>query len=359
MSLPHLSDLIEGRNLQIDNRVVHEALGEVNVTKNGDQLDIVATILINPEDSAEGWQTGMAMDASYSMRRSFGGSNLYMLRAFEPTEEQELIRQGIIERFTQDGKEMYRISPGGYNQLIESGIIRVENDPNEVEEVCRKIVPMLAGHLDADGGTTVIYWAMGESGAEISVLGDLTEAEAATAAYPPVSEDKWGHGTRLMPAIRYFMDTFKDAEMGFYVFITDGHLDDFEEVKEFTVKLSHDIDAKRVNPVKLILIGVGEAIDEKQLEDLDDLPDTHDLPVDVWDHKIAKEMRSLMDIFTEMVDENKILAPSGEVQDDQGNTVHSYTDGLPALLRFSLPATAKGFKLVLPNGKSIAQQVLA
>lgn len=49
----------------------------------------------------------------------------------------------------------------------------------------------------------------------------------------------------------------------------------------------------------------------------------------------------------------------GEVTDDRGASIRSYTDGLPAMLRFKLPPAAKGFKLTLPNGKTIEQQIIA
>ena len=104
---------------------------------------------------------------------------------------------------------------------------------------------------------------------------------------------------------------------------------------------------------------VGDEIDVKQLEELDDLPDTLDLPVDIWDHKVAAEMRSLLDIFAELVDENQMVAPSGIIQDEQGNTVREYSDGLPAKLSFTLPSESKSFTLALPNGNSISQQVIA
>lgn len=358
MSLPKIDELIPGRNLQLDNSSTHEALGEVNVTRTEKGFSVVATVLMSPQDSAEGWQTGMAIDTSYSMKPAFGGQNCYFSHVLTEQEIQHYSQLGLIEVFDQDGQRSCHLLNGAYEKLLQDGVLQLVEEPNEVQDICRKVVPMLAGKLDADGGTTVIYWAQGEDGSGLSVLGDLEEAEAATAQYPGPEEGKWGNGTRLLPAIKYFLETFKDAPMGFYVFVTDGRLDDFDEVKAFTIQLSHDVADKKVNPVKLVLIGVGNEIDEKQLEDLDDLPDTCNLPVDIWDHKIAKEMRSLLDIFAEMVDENQILAPSAELQDDQGNTVRTYTDGMPALLRFELPATAKGFRISLPNGAVIEQPII-
>lgn len=357
--LPTLSELENGRNVQINSREVHPALGEINVALNENKLHVKATVLMSPTSTAEGWQTGVAIDCSASMKRSFGGRNPYFTRSLTAEETESYSKQNLIEIYEEDGRQMCRMFDGAYEQMLKDGILQVIEEENEVEEVCRKVIPMLAGKLDADGGTTVIYWAIGPDGGDIQVMGDLTEESAATADYTGVAEDQWGNGTRLMPAIKYFLSTFEDADMGFYVFVTDGRLDDFEEVKQFTIQLSHDIHEKKVKPVKLVLIGVGNNIDETQLEDLDDLPDTHELPVDVWDHKIAKEMRSLLDIFSEVVDDNKVIAPSAEIQDDSGNTVKNYTDGLTASMSFSLPTTAKGFKLILPNGATIEQKIIA
>lgn len=357
--LPSIQTLKNGRNVQLDSREVHPAFGEINVSLVDDHLHVVTTILMKPTSSAEGWQTGVAIDCSSSMKRSFGGQNMYFSRNLTPGEVQSYSQKGLIEYFEKDGQSMCRLLNGAHEQMLRDGILYISEDKNEVQEVCRKIIPMLAGELDADGGTTVIYWAAGPEGRDIQVLGDLTKEGAAAVAYSGVDDEMWGNGTKLMPAINYFLTTFKDADMGFYVFITDGHLDDFEEVKQFTMKLSHDIDQKKVNPVKLILIGVGNDIDVTQLEDLDDLPDTCDLPVDIWDHKIAREMRSLLDIFSEVVDENKVIAPSAEILDDSGNVVKRYSDGLLAKLEFSLPLTTKGFKVSLPNGKILEQKILA
>lgn len=360
MPLPRLEELTLGRNHQIDNREVHPALGEVNVLKMNDGLQITATILAPPQARAEGWQTGVAIDCSYSMKRNFGGKNSYLTREMTDAELKSYQARNLVSVTSKDGKQLLNLYAGAYEQMLKDGLLTEIDEPNEVQDVCRKVIPMLAGELDADGGTTVIYWALGTDGSRIQVMGNLTKDDAAAAEYTgPASEEDWGYGTKLMPSINYFMKTFSDAPMGFYVFITDGRLDDFEEVKQFTIQLSKDMAAKKVNPVKMVLIGVGPEIDEKQLEDLDDLPDTCDLPVDVWDFKVAKEMRSLLDIFSELVDENKCVAPRADVQDDSGKLIRSYTDGLPMLLKFTLPATAKGFRIVMPNGKTLEQKILA
>ncbi len=357
--LPNLQSLTIGRNCQLESKEVNAAFGEVNIMRQDNGIQVTLTILMDPANQGEGWQTGVALDCSRSMKPAFGGKSDYFTRRMTDEEYADYSARGLVEYRMEDGIEMCYMHGNAREVLIADGLLKEKVENNEVEEVCRQIIPMLAGKLDADGGTTVIYWAAGEDGSAIQVMGDLTEADAATTSYNGVEEHMWGHGTKLMPAIKYFQTTFADADMGFYVYITDGKLDDFEEVKQFTAQLSHDIHAGKRKPVKYVLIGVGEEIDIKQLEELDDLPDTLNLPVDIWDHKVAAEMRSLLDIFAELVDENQIVAPSGVIQDEQGNTVREYSDGLPAKLSFTLPIGCKSFALALPNGNSVSQQIIA
>ena len=45
---------------------------------------------------------------------------------------------------------------------------------NEITPTAQKICAYLARKLDADGGTTCIYWATGPGGSQIQLIGDLT-----------------------------------------------------------------------------------------------------------------------------------------------------------------------------------------
>jgi hypothetical protein len=209
----------------------------------------------------------------------------------------------------------------------------------------------LAKTVDADGGTTAVYWATGPGGTEIEEIGDLTAEQAAGFDFRgPAS---WGGGTQLLPAVRYFVERFASAPWGIYVFITDGAVDDLEAVKDFTRQLAKDIDVGRRMPVKLVMIGLGQEVDETQLAELDDLDTGTEF--DLWDHKLASEMKQLAEIFAEVVDENVRVADSGLVRDSAGNVVKNYADvGLPALLEFVLPAGSNAFTLEVA-GQSITQ----
>ena len=108
--------------------------------------------------------------------------------------------------------------------------------------------------------------------------------------------------------------------------------------------------------MKLVLVGVGEEIDHGQLRALDDLE--VESGIDLWDHKIAEELRSLEDIFAELGDQSQFVAPEGKIYDDKGQLLHHLRSGVPRGLSFQLPASAKGFSLKL-NGFLLEQPLPA
>lgn len=272
---------------------------------------VVATILMEPY--REGAQTGIALDGSGSMRKLYGQS------------------------------------PGGG---VVSSIFKKPTLQNEMSPVAQQICAYLARKIDADHGTTCIYWATG-TGQAIEVIGDFTAEQVEK--YEFKGPRDFGTGTYLLPAVQYFVERFKDAPWGFFVFITDGELFDLEEVKQFSTRLAQDIAAGRRHPVKFVLIGLGPDVNEKQMEALDDL-DTGTF-IDLWDHKLAAEMRVLPQIFAEVVDKNARVADNGRVLDPQGKVVKNYSDtGLPALLAFELPPGATYFTLEV-DGQRIQQPI--
>jgi hypothetical protein len=118
-------------------------------------------------------------------------------------------------------------------------------------------------------------------------------------------------------------------------------------VKAATIKLAKRIEAGQRNPVKCVLIGIGDEIDERQMHELDDL-DTG-TSVDIWDHKIAAEMRSLVELFAEVVDENQIIVPRAAIYDDKRRMVKQFLDGMPAKVTFRLPAASAFFDLEIDD----------
>src|SRR6185437_14848349 len=121
----------------------------------------------------------------------------------------------------------------------------------------------------------------------------------------------------------------------------------------YSRQLAKDIAARRRHPLKFVLIGIGPNVNEEQMEELDDL-DTG-TSIDLWDHKIAAEMRVLQEIFAEVVDKNARIADHGRILDTQGHVVKDYSDtGMSAFLEFEMPAGAEYFTLEV-NGNKIHQ----
>lgn len=289
---------------------VVEPFGEVNVHPQSDgSVRVTATILMEPR--REGTQTGIALDGSGSM------SNLY-------------------------GAE----ESGGFFSSFFGG--KKKPQTNEITPVAQKVCAYLARKLDADGGTTCIYWATGPGGSQVEVVGDLTGDQAEKHYFGPPRN--FGTGTQLLPAVKYFVERFKDAPWGFYVFITDGELHDLDAVKHYSTQLAKEVAAKRRKPLKFVLIGVGENVNEDQMEQLDDLDTGTD--VDLWDHKLAAHMRVLQEMFAEVVDKNARVADKGKILDPQDRVIKNYSDtGVPALLDFTVPAGSAFFVLEVEGNR--------
>lgn len=319
-------------------------LGKVSIRNLGRELQVNFTILMEPQgQNAEGWQTGVALDASASMKDWYGrmlqGSvPPIMVTAYE--------RKGWVTIRTEDGRKVQSFQRPAYEDAIKKGFLK--STANIVEPLAQKFISYLAGNLDARGGTTAIYWAGGD-GQEIEEIGDLSERQCRQLNIKGVEKIAFGVGTHLTPAVRYFCDRFPDAKRGMYIFITDGKLDDLATVKQYSLQLARQIATGQRNAVKCVLIGVGDAIDERQFQELDDLETG--TAIDIWDSKIAKNMRDIVEIFAEVVDENQIVAPTGTIYDSQGKIAKKYTDGLPAKASFSLPLSSQWFELEVMGQK--------
>ena len=282
---------------------VVEPFGEVNVyPADGGKTRVVATILMEPH--REGAQTGIALDGSGSMAKLYGvedgsrvlspifGGSKKLTNEVAPV-AQKLCAYLARKIDSDGGTTCIYWSTGtdgsGGGGFLASLFGMKKELHNEITPVAQKLCGYLARKIDADGGTTCIYWATGVGGSKVEVIGDLTADDAERHIFGPPRD--FGTGTQLLPAVKYFVDRFKDAPWGIYVFITDGELHDLDPVKEYSTWLAREVSAKRRNPLKFVLIGVGPAVNEQQMEELDDL-DTG-TEVDLCDHKLAAEMRVL------------------------------------------------------------------
>lgn len=304
---------------QLPEDKVVEPFGEVNVnpgTTPG-MVKVRATILMPP--SVENASVALAIDASRSMLDNFGGA----------------------------------------------GLAAIFKKENQVEMVARAMADYLA-KFAGDGKVSLAYWACGIGGSQVVDLGRVDAQQAASTTFAP--PQNMGTGTKLVPAVKHFTEgAFRNATWSMCVFLTDGVLDDLEEAKTLTWTLAREIAAGKRAFTKLVIIGLGANCDEGQMTVLDDLLDDSNLldqegnGIDIWDHAMAANMRSLTEIFKEVVSKNTIVAPSATFKDDKGAEVrsdHGFKDGLPALIEFELPADSRWFTLLLPDGKEIKQSLV-
>lgn len=341
----------EGLRRQLPSSMVANEFGEVNLRPLGDQVEVEFTILLGPQGQfAEGWQTAVALDASGTMRDWYGR---LLLGKVPPEVMTEYERRGWIDRHTEDGREVKAFQAQAFEDAIRRGHLRWSE--NIVQPLAREFIAYLAQTIDADRGTTVVYWACG-NGSVLELVGDFTAEQCRTLDVVGPRHATFGTGTCLTPAVKYFVERFRSAPRCMFVFITDGKLDDLPQVKAYTTQLAREVAARQRNYVKCVLIGVGDQIDEGQMVELDDLETGTD--VDIWDHKIAREMRGLVEIFAEVVSENQIVAPSARLLDATGREVKTFPAGLPAKVSFLLPAASPWFELEVHDVR-IRQPVVA
>jgi hypothetical protein len=340
-----------GESRLVPNKLVNPAFGKIYV--RDDQLGRHVEFTIMQEltgKKAEGWRTGVAFDASASMKSWYGRN----LQGTVPHQiMSEYIKKGWIKEHTQDGLPVQVFQQQAYEDAIKRGHLKFTE--NIVEPAAREFISYLAGEHDSTGRTAVMYWACGKDGGAYEYLGEFAAGAATTLEFKGPTKATFGMGTKLTPALNYMVDRLKSARQSMLVFMTDGKLDDLSEVKRATTQLARNIEAGKQNPVKCVLLGIGDSVDEAQMSELDDL-DTG-TGVDIWDHKIHKEMRGLVEIFAEVVSDGENVASSAEIMDESGTVVAKFTDGLAATVKFTMVSTSRKFTLQVA-GQRIEQAVV-
>ena len=329
--------------MQLPSNKLHQAFSEIDVHEKDNNLEIFYSTMVGLSgEISEGWKTGIAIDSSISMMDAFG-------KGYKGTIPEDIKKQyqkkGWIQTRNHDGKTVHYYKDHAINDAIKQGFFK--STDNVVKEEARKFSSYIADHLDENGKTDIIYWACGNKGKDIEEYGELDSKSCQIMEFVGPTKNSFGQATFLLPALEYYEMKYRSAERGMFIFITDGELDDLSEIKKFTTNLAQNIESKKRNPFKAILIGIGDKIDEKQMIELDDLDTGTD--VDIWDHKIASQMKDILEIFAELVDENVIVASFGTVKDDKGNIIKKFNDGVPAKGSFTLPENCHFFTFEIGN----------
>lgn len=221
---------------------------------------------------------------------------------------------------------------------------------NLVEPQMRWMLEYLATK-DRDGVLRVCYWATGD-GSQIEVVGDLNGAQAQTYKFP--GPQFYGKGTVMLPVLRDYVahlrtQTEKGARRGLAVIITDSQLHDAADIKAYSTQVAKEIQAGRLPRVNFVLVGVGDQVDEEQMEGIchEEYPGVGHL----WCHRVADRMEEMAELVAVLVDSTMTVAAGGTIYDDQGKVVKVYEARLPAVLEFQVPEHCKSFTLEVAGQK--------
>ena len=217
--------------------------------------------------------------------------------------------------------------------------------PNQVEPQVQWMLEYLATK-DRNGILRVAYWACGKSGRDIEVVGDLKGVDVKSYSFPGPRE--MGSYTYLEPAMRDYIKYLKKqiplgARRGCAVFVTDGVLFDADAVKAYSRELAREIAAGRLPRLNFVLVGVGDAVDEEQMEEI--CHEEYRGVGHLWCHRIAEEINQVAELVAVLVDETMTVAAGGTIYDDSGNAIKIYEARLPAVLEFDIPEGAASFTL--------------
>ncbi len=233
-------------------------------------------------------------------------------------------------------------------------------DPNYMQAVARKLGATLTS-VTRTGKVSAAYWAVSPDGSKVEPIGELDEAgwQHATIAGP--RKEKWGKGTRLLPALQFCTEKVAaGADWTLGVIVTDGIIEDEPDCVAYCLRIGKEMALGRRKPIKLILIGIGEEVDEAQLERFDDMFEGSGVAYDLWSHGLVHSMRDEADIlavlYGELMTEETIVAPRGWVEDHRGTPLRNWSDGLPGKFRFELPRGHTSFVIRTPE-RAIAQDI--
>jgi hypothetical protein len=224
---------------------------------------------------------------------------------------------------------------------------------NLVEPQMRWMLEYLASK-DRNGVVRVAYWATGD-GSQIEVVGDLQATQAKDFRFP--GPRFYGKATIMLPVLRDFVALMKKeaaagAKRGLAVVITDSQLNDAEDIRAYAGQVAKEIVAGRLCRVNFVFVGVGDQVDEEQMEKI-----SHDEYAGVrhlWCHRHVDRMEEMAELVAVLVDETMTVAAGGTISDEKGKVLKTYEGRLPAVLEFDVPPGCKAIKLEV-GGQSFVQ----
>lgn len=271
----------------------------------------------------------------------------------------DAVLEKMAAAFYMDGSKSMQ-QAGNYARARSFFSIALGKQRNPVQDAMQIIVPYIT-QKDADGVCRVAYWATGESGKDVEVVGELDAATAANFQYH--GPQAFGNGTYLLPAVRDFVGYIKElqktsevkAALG--IIVTDGQIHDFNDLSNYTRDLAGAMMGKQFPPANIVLVGVGPSVDHEQMEQLAEMtPDSY-TGRDIWCCAEAESVDDLPELVAHLVDANTPAFWGGAVlKDEQGKVLLAWEDMVPTVFEFTIPKKAKSFTLQV--GSDVFTQTL-
>ena len=232
--------------------------------------------------------------------------------------------------------------------------------PNYVQPVTRKLGQILST-ISLSGKVSSVYWAVSNAGDSIEEIGNFDEEEWEQASVSGPKREKWGRGTKMLPAVKYGYENIYPGSKGTLgIILTDGIIEDEQECIDFCMGIGREFEGQEPAPFKLVLIGIGQEVDKEQLARFDDMFEDTGVDYDLWSSGDVASMQEEADIlgvvFGELMDDEAVIAPSGSVKDGNGTQLASWTDGMPGKFSFILPKGQSKF-VIQCAGQTIEQDV--
>ena len=163
-------NLKQGEQYTLPSSLTAKEFGKIDIHRTASDLLVQFTILMEPQGrEAEGWQTGIALDASSSMKNWYGRS---VEGSLPEKIKKEFLKKGLATEGKFDGKWVVRYQGAAITEAIEKGFLK--KSPNIVQQFVRESITYLVANIDASGKTSLIYWAC-EDGSKCEEIGDISD----------------------------------------------------------------------------------------------------------------------------------------------------------------------------------------
>jgi hypothetical protein len=222
-----------------------------------------------------------------------------------------------------------------------------------VETEARRILQNLASK-DRNGKLRLCYWSDG-----VQYFGEVKVSEAKKYVMPHAQ--RMAGMTFLAPVVRDFMSYLKKrtqdgARRGMAVVLTDGKIQDMDQVEEISDEVVSWVRGGQLPRTKFLLVGCGKDVDPQQLERI--CSKEHRGIGHLWRYKIAGDWQELAETVAVKVDKSNMVAAGATLYDDKNEVIRVYEGRLPSQLDFELPPGAKSFALEV-EGRMYTQRLTA